>query len=405
MESWTDYCTSHFYAMKARPVSAFDPSGFLIIISFSLLFVGVVAATTRALVSRHGLVLRSRVEKNLQDMSLYVSDQRNRVGENLQYIKGRAIDHSGRQGFIAEMLSYAYLSRLAFSLSIFAIASYLNTLAAVIAGWRTPNVVIMDLTKERTDLKTLPDLGHDLFKFVMTKIYGQTTYIEWFDLPDEFLAAVGTLTSLIFILHPRRLLIIRRFCFIFAIINLMRACCVAVTSLPDASPMCISQFDTDRGNYKSLPIFPKAFFRAWKVLIRPSQHITCGDMIFSGHAVFLILCCMFAGTYCVRSELNTPFTRRFPCVLWMIRYYTYVMSAFGIFAIVGTRLHYTLDVLIAIYITMQVWLTYHWLMKHSEKTFALISWLEHAEVHLVDQNAYHKARRSGSQSGRVDKID
>ena len=147
---------------------------------------------------------------------------------------------------------------------------------------------------ERTDLKTLPDLGHDLFKFVMTKIYGQTTYIEWFDLPDEFLAAVGTLTSLIFILHPRvrfiwlldfvltrinsvvthgfcpfcldqpsqRLLIIRRFCFIFAIINLMRACCVAVTSLPDASPMCISQFDTERGNYKSLPIFPK-YVRPW----------------------------------------------------------------------------------------------------------------------------------------------
>lgn len=134
MESWTDYFTSHFYAMKARPVSAFDPSGFIIVVSFFLLLVGVVAATARALVSSRGLVLRSRVEKNLQDMSDYVSDQRNRVEENLQYIKGRAIDHSGRQGFIAEMLSYAYLSRLAFSLSIFAIASYLNTLAAVIAG-------------------------------------------------------------------------------------------------------------------------------------------------------------------------------------------------------------------------------------------------------------------------------
>jgi hypothetical protein len=144
-------------------------------------------------------------------------------------------------------------------------------------------VVILNLAKESTNLKTLPDLGHDLFKFVMTKIYGHTTYIEWFDLPDEFLAAVGTLTSFILIVHPRvrssavaaciysvganfaisdasllqRLLILRRFCFIFAVINLMRACCVAVTSLPDASPMCISQFDSERGNYKSVPIFPK----------------------------------------------------------------------------------------------------------------------------------------------------
>ena len=96
MESWTDYFTSHFYAMKARPVSAFDPSGFIIIISFLLLLVGVVAATARTLVSLRGLGLSSRVEKNLQDMSDYVSDQRHRVGENLQYFKGCAIDHSGR---------------------------------------------------------------------------------------------------------------------------------------------------------------------------------------------------------------------------------------------------------------------------------------------------------------------
>lgn len=37
----------------------------------------------------------------------------------------------------------------------------------------------------------------------------------------------------------------------------MRACCVAVTSLPDASPLCISQFDDGRGAYKTMPVFPK----------------------------------------------------------------------------------------------------------------------------------------------------
>lgn len=74
--------------------------------------------------------------------------------------------------------------------------------------WRTPNVVILDLDKQDTGIKTLPDLGHDLFKYVMTKIYGQTTYIEWFDLPDEFLAAVGTCVGILLILHPRvRLLV------------------------------------------------------------------------------------------------------------------------------------------------------------------------------------------------------
>lgn len=135
MESWTDYFTSHFYAIKMRPVSAFDPSGFMIVISALLLLFGVSLASARTLVGTHGgRLLRTRVEKNLQNMSDYVNDQRRSVGENLLYVKGQAIAHSGRQGFIAEMLSWAYLSRFAFSLTIFAIASYLNALAAVIAG-------------------------------------------------------------------------------------------------------------------------------------------------------------------------------------------------------------------------------------------------------------------------------
>ena len=51
--------------------------------------------------------------------------------------------------------------------------------------------------------KTLPDLGHDLFKYVMGKIYGQTTYIDWFDLPDEFIGAVGSVVALFLIAHPK----------------------------------------------------------------------------------------------------------------------------------------------------------------------------------------------------------
>lgn len=129
--TWSAYFSSHFYAIKMRPVSAFDPSGFLIVVTAALLVVGVVAAAARAVAGVPRQLLRKRMED-------YMLGQRSRVEENLEYLKDRAIDHSHRQGFIAEMLSYAYLSRLAFSLSVFALASYLNTLAAVIAGcvWR-----------------------------------------------------------------------------------------------------------------------------------------------------------------------------------------------------------------------------------------------------------------------------
>jgi hypothetical protein len=141
MKEWTNYFTSHFYAMKMRPVSAFDPSGFMIVIAAVLLVVGIILSGLRRLVYHNRELLeeakqhaRMRMEKNLQEVSEYVNSRKSIMGENLQYVKGRAIDHSGRQGFIAEMLSYAYLSRLGFSVAIFALASYLNALAAVIAG-------------------------------------------------------------------------------------------------------------------------------------------------------------------------------------------------------------------------------------------------------------------------------
>ena len=86
----------------------------------------------------------------------------------------------------------------------------------------------------------------------------------------------------------------------------------------------------------------------------------------------------------------------------MLRYYVYTGVAFGIFAIVGTRLHYTLDVLIAVYVTAQVWCSYHWLSVHSSESFCIIKWLEHEEVHFIDRFAYRKARRTSSSIAKQD---
>ena len=385
---------SHFIATDMRLQSTFDPAGFMFVGTASLLCSGLIATLFMRVVFPQWIQDQAREAKSSMEMA------RQTMEKNIQgvskYVADLTTEHSARQGFVVEMLSFEYLSRLGFALFMFAITSYLNALAAVIAGWRTPNVIILNLESQDNGEKTLPDLGHDLFKYSMSFLYGDTDYIDWFELPDEFIYAVGTCTMLFLVFHPRRLLILRRVMSIFAWINLLRACCVAVTSLPDASPMCISQFNTDRGLYKSTPIFPRAFFRAWKVLIRPSQHITCGDMIFSGHTVFLVLCGMIVHTYCRRSELNTPFTRRFPFVLNLIRAVIYVGIGLGVFAIVGTRLHYTLDVLIATGVTIHSWLVYHWLAGHCVHENALIGWLENDDVAHIDHFAYRIARRTGS---------
>lgn len=188
--SWTDLLNAS--------VSSFDPSGSVIIVSALLLLVGAAVASVRWLFSSDGREVRDQMEKNLQEMQEYVDEQRKQMDVSVEYVKEQA----GRQGFIAEMLSFAYLSRLAFSILIMAVTSYLNALAAVVAGWRTPNVIILTLTKEDSGEKTLPDLGHDLFKHVATRIYGSFV-IKYFHLPDQFLAAVAAIVVIMLVFHPR----------------------------------------------------------------------------------------------------------------------------------------------------------------------------------------------------------
>ena len=159
--------------------------------------------------------------------------------------------------------------------------------------------------------------------------------------------------------------------------------CVAVTSLPDASPMCTSQFgNAQTGAYKAMPVFPKAFSRALQVLLHPSEHITCGDMVFSGHTVFFVLASLVCKEYLTVRQCDTPFTRTVST--WIPRFHTvgrwaaYTLSTAGIVAIVGTRLHYTLDVVIAIYITWRTWGSYHERCDPRNKKYAsrIIRWLE-----------------------------
>jgi len=70
-----------------------------------------------------------------------------------------------------------------------------------------------------------------------------------------------------------------------------------------------------------------------------------------------------------------------------------LITAVGLMAIVGTRLHYTLDVLTATYITVLLWDTYHYHMKSNTKgnkfdwALKILRWLEAEEVAAIDAAA------------------
>jgi len=206
------------------------------------------------------------------------------------------------------------------------------------------------------------------------------SYIDWFELPDIFVSVVGTCGAIHIVLHPKRFMILRRLIFLFACLLLLRSFTVIITSLPDASPECEKQHDAEH-SYKDHPedAIVKSFWRALALLSAPQDHITCGDMVFSGHTSFLSLCMLVFNQYCRGFKGSFIFR-------WII----YIIYITALIAIIGTKLHYTLDVALAILITTGLWKVYHAAIT-SEKIkqqYAILKWLEAEVVMSIDQDAF-----------------
>lgn len=96
----------------------------------------------------------------------------------------------------------------------------------------------------------------------------------------------------------------------------------------------------------------KAFMFARSVF--PALFLFSGDMVFSGHTTCLMMVALTFRKYCRAKHLQTKviFTRfHLPeRLLWVVRRAVYVYVSCGCLVIVGSKLHYTLDVLLAIFI-------------------------------------------------------
>jgi len=69
----------------------------------------------------------------------------------------------------------------------------------------------------------------------------------------------------------------------------------------------------------------------------------CGDLVFSSHTIFFLLCALTFSKYCRKSTLNR---------------FIYVMVVVFGALVVAARKHYSLDIFVAWYTVPLLWLAY-----------------------------------------------
>ncbi|KAI8057565.1 PAP2 superfamily C-terminal-domain-containing protein [Gilbertella persicaria] len=134
-----------------------------------------------------------------------------------------------------------------------------------------------------------------------------------------------------------RFMILRRFGFIMGFIYVFRGITLLVTTLPS------SLIDECRPPEIELTGTVAQRFGFLFSVIGGSA-LTCTDNIFSGHTSMMMSCCM---VWRVHSKLRRPFA-------WIL----YLIATAGILMILFTRFHYSIDVVLAIYITYTAWNIY-----------------------------------------------
>lgn len=163
------------------------------------------------------------------------------------------------------------------------------------------------------------------------------------NMPANFLvySAIWGL-SLTMIIHPRRRSLSRRLLTVWAMIYILRCTTIISTSLPDPNHLC--------RDGRTLNDTIGTFF----------DGLSCGDMIFSGHTVVLVL-----GPLMMRQAFVMPKWARVALIMW---------SLAGMLGLLIVRMHYAVDILVALYLSFLMYVAYH-LVATNEELIARWRWL------------------------------
>lgn len=195
----------------------------------------------------------------------------------------------------------------------------------------------LSITHELRDpsMGPLPDLTLD-----------HIPYRSWALDMSEVLILVGVLVAaLVVFCHKHRYILIRRVSLMVGLLYGYRAVTMLVTSLPSAN----REYHCDVQLNHTITAGEVAR-RVLKImsgfgLSINGQHVYCGDWIFSGHTMILVLC------YLIVEEYTDGRLR----IVWLVHWLLAVVAWAGVGMLLVSRGHYTIDVVIAYFVTTRLW--------------------------------------------------
>jgi len=177
-------------------------------------------------------------------------------------------------------------------------------------------------------------------------VFENVKYQAWGLMASEYVLLLLLYTAvMVVLLHSHRLIILRRIWFLLGILYYYRALTMFITVLPksDETYTCLP---------KSNNTTPMVYLRRMLTIISGGglsingNHVYCGDYIFSGHTVTLTMAAL---------TINQYSPKRFLLLHWGSN----IISLLGIIFLLIGRGHYSIDVLIAYYLSTRLWWSYH----------------------------------------------
>jgi len=186
-------------------------------------------------------------------------------------------------------------------------------------------------------------------------ILDNVKYQHWgLDASEILLMTLVWTTVLITIFHKHRFIVYRRIFLIGGLHYFYRAITMALTVLPVADKKYREDICQPQSNQTSAFVMGQRVLKliSGMGLAINGKHVYCGDYIYSGHTMSLVMAFLIIKEYSPRRWI-------------LLHYAAMVVAIAGVVTLLIARGHYSIDVVVAYWITTRIWWIFHTLAKNA----------------------------------------